>query len=365
MSLRRRIASRLRGGLAVALAVVVGALAPARCVGADRADAARTIDGIAMTVSDVTRSVAFFTDVLGFEHLGDADASGPAYESLWSVPGVRARLARLRLGREHLELIEFTAPADGRSIPDDSRSNDAWFQHLAIVVRDMEPAHARVVASGVRAVSSGPQVLPRSNAAAAGIAAFYFTDPDGHVLELIHYPPGKGDPRWQRAAGRLFLGIDHTAIAVTDTDASVAFYRDRLGLVVVGESLNEGIEQERLTGVTGARVRITGLRAPGGPPGIELLEYRAPRDGRRLATVPRVQDVVHWHPTVVVGALAATAGGHSVIFDAAGSAVASPPALGFARAVLVRDPDGHAVQLVAPVAAPAAAARREVSSAAP
>ena len=111
----------------------------------------------------------------------------------------------------------------------------------------------------------------------AASAPCIFRDPDQHPLELIKYPPGKGDPRWQER-DRLFLGIDHTAIAASDTERSLAFYRDRLGLRIVGQSENWGVEQERLSGVPGAHVRITTLRAASGP-GIELLHYLAPRDG--------------------------------------------------------------------------------------
>jgi catechol 2,3-dioxygenase-like lactoylglutathione lyase family enzyme len=311
---RRTAVRRVCAGVLALLLVGVGL-----GHGAERVGTARAVLSVTLTVEDLARSVGFFTDVLGFERVDEVDAAGPAYETLWSLPGVRARIARLRLGREEIRLVGFTAPK-GRPVPRDSRTDDAWFQHLAIVVRDMTAAHARLVAHGVRAVSAAPQVLPPSNLAAAGIAAFYFADPDGHPLELIAYPPGKGDPRWQEGTDRLFLGIDHTAIAVADTDASLAFYRDRFGLRVVGESLNVGIEQERLTGVPGARVRITGLRAPGGPPGIELLDYRAPRSGRRLPAAPAVNDLVHWHVTLAVA--------------------------GDARPTLVRDPDGHALEIV-------------------
>ncbi len=66
---------------------------------------------------------------------------------------------------------------------------------------------------------------------------------------------------------------------VGDTVASLRYYRDVLGLQVAGESENFGPEQERLNNALGARLRITTLRAAAGP-GVELLEYLAPRDGR-------------------------------------------------------------------------------------
>mgnify|MGYP001249563619 CR=1 FL=1 len=318
MTRRRTVLGRAAAGLLVLL-LVGAALLPGRGLGGARPGTARAVRSVALTVGDVERSVAFFTTVLGFERVDAVDATGPGYEALWGLPGVRARIVRLRLGREAIELIGFAAPP-GRPIPPDSRSDDLWFQHLAIVVRDMTAAHARLVAHGVDAVSAAPQILPVTNVAAADIAAFYFRDPDGHTLELIQYPPGKGDPRWQEPTDRLFLGLDHTAITVADTDASLAFYRDRLGLRVVGESVNVGVEQERLTGVAGARVRITGLRAADGPPGIELLDYRAPRAGRRLAAPPGVDDLVHWHVTLAV--------------------------TGAPQPALVRDPDGHVIEVV-------------------
>lgn len=250
---------------------------------------------VGFTVADLDRSVAFFTDVLGFEQTGEREEAGDAIEARTGVFAARVRTARLRLGREEIELSEFLAPSTGRPIPVDSQANDLWFQHVAIVVSDLDAAYARLRAHRVRHASAGPQRLPDWNPDAGGIEAFYFRDPDGHFLELIEYPKGKGDPRWQRAEGRLFLGIDHTAIAVADTDRSLAWYRDRLGLRVAGTSENFGIEQERLNGVFGARLRITALRAAAPGPGIELLEYLAPSTGRPRPRDLRAHDLAYWH----------------------------------------------------------------------
>jgi catechol 2,3-dioxygenase-like lactoylglutathione lyase family enzyme len=218
-----------------------------------------------------------------------------------------------------VELTEYLTPR-GREVPRDSRSNDRWFQHVAIITSDMDAAYRRLREHKVRHASTGPQRLPDWNKNAGGIRAFYFHDDDGHVLEILQFPPGKGQERWQRK-DRLFLGIDHTAIVVADTDRSLAFYRDKLGLKVVGAGENWGDEQEHLNNVFGARLRITTLRADNGGPGVELLEYLAPRDGRPYPNDARSNDLFHWHTTVSRG----------------GSA--TPPRS-------IRDPDGHAVQLV-------------------
>ncbi len=303
---------------------------------------------VGMTVTDLEQSTRFFTEALDFEKIDELEASGPAYDRLWDVTGVRARIARLRLGAQSLELVEFVTPK-GRPYPADARSNDRSFQHVAIVVADMDVAYARVRSRSTAISVGGPQTLPTTNTAAAGISAYYFRDPDGHALELIHFPVGKGDARWHEPRGRLFLGIDHTAIRVRATDASLALYRDVLGLAVVGESLNVGPEQEHLTGVDGARVRITGLHARAGLPGIELLDYRAPpEDGRDSPPDPRTNDAAHWYAIAVVPDAAVAAR----VVGAAGyvvqSAVVTLPdaRLGFRRGVVVHDGDGHTLELV-------------------
>ncbi len=287
---------------------------------------------IGMTVSDMDRAVAFYGEVLGFVKASDAEFHDEAFDRLTGVFGARVRVVDMRLGDEALRLTEFLTPR-GRPVPADSRSNDRWFQHIAIVVRDMDAAYERLREHGVRPVSTEPQTIPAWNEGAAGIRAFYFRDPDEHNLELIWFPPGKGDLRWQETSEALFLGIDHTAIAVADTEASLKFYRDVLGLRVAGQSENYGIEQEYLNHVFGARLRITGLRAPVGP-GIEFLEYLAPRDGRPFPAEATPADLVHWETTVVVEGPTLPGG---IEIDAL--------PLGGRRAALVRDPDGHALQL--------------------
>jgi catechol 2,3-dioxygenase-like lactoylglutathione lyase family enzyme len=300
-----------------------------------------------MTVSDMDRSVDFFSKVLLFEKISDVEVAGSEYERLQGVFGARLRVVRLRLGDEVIELTEYLAP-QGRPIPVDSRSNDRWFQHIAVVVSDMDKAYRRLRAHKVKHASTGPQTIPASNKAAAGIRAFYFKDPDGHNLEIIYFPPGKGEPRWQNNNGKLFLGIDHSAIVVSDTARSLKFYRDLLGLKLAGESLNHGTEQEHLNNVSGARLRISALRARSGP-GIEFLEYLAPKDGRAAPADTRANDLWHWQTTLATGNAAMA---ERKIRGARGRLV-SPKvveipdrALGFAKGLLARDPDGHGLQLI-------------------
>jgi catechol 2,3-dioxygenase-like lactoylglutathione lyase family enzyme len=308
---------------------------------------AQAVIMVGLTVADMDRSIEFYTRVLDFEKVSDNELLGPAYEQLQGVFGARLRVVRLRLGGEYLQLTEYLA-SNGRPVPPDSRSNDRWFQHVAIIVRDMDRAYARFRRFRVQHVSTAPQLLPRTIPNAAGIRAFYFRDPDGHPLEVLQFPSDKGDPKWHRPRDRLFLGIDHTAIVVRNTKASLEFYRDRLGFRVVGESINFGTEQEHLNNVQGARLRITGLRAARGP-GIEFLEYLAPTDGRAYPADARPNDLVHWQTTVLVpdaAAAAAVVRRGQFRLVSPGAVELPDTTLGFKSGVLVRDPDGHAIQLV-------------------
>lgn len=347
------------GLLAAGAAVSAGwTPAPARAFPAAAAEdrSAAAVESAGFTVSDLDKSVAFYSEVLGFRLLEEpTEIVGPELDRLRGVFGSRVRIARLALGEERIELTEYLVPR-GKPYPDGSRGNDRWFQHFAIVVSDLDAAYAHLRTHRVEHASTGPQRLPAWNRNAGGIGAFYFRDPDGHFLELIQFPEGKGDPRWKRKAASavptdpksLFLGIDHTAITASNTDASRAFYGNLLGLRLAGESENYGTEQEHLNHVFGARLRISGLRGASGF-GVELLEYLTPTDGRSLGDGPAPNDLAFGEITFSVPNLDAAE--RALLASRArlvspGIVTVPAGAAGSRRALLARDPDGHGVHLI-------------------
>jgi len=308
---------------------------------------AESVGAIVIVVSDMDSSVDFYSQVLTFEKVSDTEVYGDPYEHLEGLFGARMRVVRMRLGEEQIELTEFLTP-QGRPIPLDSRSNDRWFQHIAIITSDMDRAYQTLRDHKVKHASTGPQLLPAYIKNAAGIRAFYFRDPDNHFLEALQFPPDKGDAKWHRTSDQVFLGIDHTAIVVADTDASLRFYRDTLGMRIAGESENYGSEQEHLNIVFGARLRITSLHAAAGP-GIELLEYLAPRDGRPMPPDSRADDLWSWQTTILTGnadELAKATNDAKYRLASSGLVALPTPDLEFRQGELVRDLDGHLMRIV-------------------
>lgn len=314
------------------------------------------VTGVSITVENLELEVAFFTQILDFQKVKQERLQGESIANLYGLPDKNASLeiATLQLGDEQISLLDFDYPASpAASNPSvrfnqQTRGNDLWFQHLAIVVSDIDAAYRRLLEAGVTHVSTAPQTLPDYLPNAAGIKAFYFRDPEGHNLELIWFPPGKGNPKWQPSNQKPsnpqtpFLGIDHTAISISDTRHSMAFYRDLLGLTHAGHSENYGNEQEHLNQVFGARLDINGLHAGRGF-GVEFLRYITPPGGRSYPAGSTPADLWHYQTEFDVDKLDELV---QKLEKAGLVKISSATAtIGGRASVLLRDPDGHAVLL--------------------
>lgn len=281
---------------------------------------------------------------LGFRERSRFAWSGPDFERLVGAANARAQARVLQLGVEHIVLTEFAHP-DGRPTDRAARANDLTFQHAAIVVANVDRALAELRSCGDFEVrSDGPQTIPRQNPVAHGVRVVYLRSHDGHFVELLAFPEGKGDARWHAQGRGEFLGIDHSAIVTSNTERSIRFYCERLGLEVDQASLNEGPEQAALSGVANARVRVTRLQGRAGP-GIELLEYldasRGGRRQRRALTEPG-----SWQTVVEVDDLGRLADLPAVMSAASTPVTVSSLGARDCLARLTVDPDDHIICLL-------------------
>ena len=296
----------------------------------------KRIAKLALVTADLAAAEDFFIETFDCELIGHTDADD-AYATLLGLPQTQVRKALLALGEQQIELLVFDPP--GRAYPAGSTSSDLWFQHFAIIVSDMAAAMKRLQQSSRFAPISegGVQHLPPDS---GSVSAFKFRDAEGHPLEFLAFPQGGGPDVWEAKRGKsLFLGIDHSAIAVADTAASVAFFEKGFGLKLAMQQENKGPEQARMDAVPEARVTVTGLAPERAPPHVELLGYKV-GDRRPIQSGTRSSDLAATHfvmetddiATIVeaLTALRATFVSPGIVNQRDG-----------ARAIMVLDPDGH------------------------
>ena len=295
----------------------------------------RGIAGFERTVADLARTEAFYRDGLGFARVGAIEVLPAAIGDAYGSGSAAAVRLTMRLGAQVVAFLAFDPP--GAPYPGAPLATDPVFQHLAIPVRSMEAGHAQLARLSPQAISlGGPQALPESS---GGVTAYKFRDPDGHPLELIAFPGGPGAERWRTAPG-LFLGIDHSAVTVTNLDRALAFYADLLGFRVAERGLNAGETQARLDGVPDPVVDVVGLEPPArATPHLELLHYRRPATDRPTPAPYGPRDPATTRFLFEADDVAATAEtirrvGYRVRLSADGSSA------------YAEGPDGHGLRLV-------------------
>ena len=314
---------------------------------------------VVITVADLPKAASFMRDALGLDTGPERPLSDPAWMALLGLqPGTAGRVATVKIGHgeaghgesahQAIKLVAFDPPGASRGAsrgvpyPTPRSSNDQWFQHVALVAGDMEAVWKRLEAVKPEPITDGAPVLLPPNT--GSVTAFKFRDHEGHPFELISFPNGVGDPRWQDG-GPGIRGYDHTAIAVTDLERSVAFYTELLGFHVGGKSLNEGPEQDRLDGLKGTLVDVVALQPTLAPtPHVELLHYRTP-PGRVSASPLPANDVASVRQVHKVDDLE----GLVTRLERGGAYFVSPGPVTLEtgdKAVSLRDPDGHMIVLL-------------------
>lgn len=141
------------------------------------------------TVSDIEKTVKWYTEVLGLQLVHQQVGDNDYTRTLVGVPDARIKVAQFRLptGRpthstHMLELIEYAsggALADG-PVP----VNRVGGSHLGFVVTDIHRRYRTLVAAGVRFVNPPVRITEGAN---EGGYACYFHDPDGNVLEFLQF----------------------------------------------------------------------------------------------------------------------------------------------------------------------------------
>lgn len=140
---------------------------------------------VAIGVSDLARSKAFYTDVLGFRPMFDRGPLRQPGDQLGLDGEIELAATYLDdprgTGAFMLELVQLIDPAPTGAAS--HQANRLGMFRFALLTDDIERDHADLVARGVRCwtppavLEMGPGIPP--------LKALMFEDPDGAVLELI------------------------------------------------------------------------------------------------------------------------------------------------------------------------------------
>jgi catechol 2,3-dioxygenase-like lactoylglutathione lyase family enzyme len=203
------------------------------------------VSHMALYVSDLQRSRAFYNDLLGYEEpytLKREDGSD--------------RIAFIKINED--QYIELFA---------ESPKQDGNLNHIAFFTDSAENMRAYLSSRGVK-------VPERVNIGKIGNSNFNITDPDGHTVEIVQYEPDSWTRREKGkylANTRIATHIAHVGVTIGALSPGMNFYQDILGL------------QEFWRGSSSGKVLSwVNMRVPDGSDYLEFMLYSQPLDSREM-----------------------------------------------------------------------------------
>lgn len=138
-----------------------------------------------ISTPDIGRLIAFYRDLMGFELCYEMriEQPSPHVDAMIEMEGVTLRMAMMRTGTSYIELFQFDTPAGAPRGPD-WKLADHGFNHLCLMVDDVDAEYARLHAAGMHFHAPPVRIPGRPT------VACYGRDPDGNRIELIEI----GDP---------------------------------------------------------------------------------------------------------------------------------------------------------------------------
>jgi catechol 2,3-dioxygenase-like lactoylglutathione lyase family enzyme len=146
--------------------------------------ARQRFDHVGFTVSDLERSVAWYTELLGTGPVLRRRSADPYMGEMIGYPGCEMEYVYFPLpaSEELLELIEYVTPGSRRVDPETSNVGNG---HFCLVVEDI---HAEFERIGAFAEFRSPAPVEITAGANRGGWGAYLRDPDGITVQLLQKP---------------------------------------------------------------------------------------------------------------------------------------------------------------------------------
>ena len=149
------------------------------------------LDHIAVTVSDLERSLKFYRDTLGLKEIERHHLEGETISKMAAKEGVVldvVRLAAPETPKVLLDLQQYTSPKGKQA---DAKLGDIAHSHFCFGVPDVWGAYRELSAQGVTFVSEPVTFELESGT----LHVVWMYDPDGFLIELVTSPIEEKHPR--------------------------------------------------------------------------------------------------------------------------------------------------------------------------
>lgn len=144
------------------------------------------LNHVSVTVADMDRALAFWSDALGLKLLGRGTVRYPHLDQIVGLADTEIEWADVQVPGGHvIELFRYVAPV-GAKTPAASQPNDVGAAHVCLEVTDMERLVASLRAAGYRSRSESAVRIPTGDW--EGWQDVYFESPDGVIVELSQRP---------------------------------------------------------------------------------------------------------------------------------------------------------------------------------
>ena len=325
-----------RGAIVAMLAALAACAAPEKPVAGQpipKGPLVRGVSYVGISVSDIEKSAAFYTNALGLTEVDrNALAGVSALDQLNGGAAVKAQTRLLRGDRGQIRLMKFATQSAEAMQTSIMPVQGPGITHVCHQSTDAKPIFPRLVAAGAKPLSRTGELVQLSPAVPIRYA--YLRDRDGVMMENEQYI-GENLP-WSYHMG-------HVAIATSDIERTVNFYSKLLGKPPRERRFNLANKTlDLVSELDGVKLNVAWYEINNLE--LEVWQYLNPPPTPRAK--PRPLTALGYN--VIVLDVADTDAAGRLLVEAGGTIASKPASMDGARIVFGRDPDGNLIGLQTP-----------------